>query len=216
MARPRTNHDNKKNELIKIAFKLFMTNGYENTSIQDILKAAEISKGAMYHYFTSKEDILDEVLNYLIDCEIRRLDPVINNSNSNSLEKIAALVNFEVSDLSEEVKQANRYIEKSINSIFHYRAKDLSKSRTIPIFAKIIEDGVKSGEFCTHYPYEMACFIYVSGQEIENWFLNNLDKSVYIEQIGLLVNLIEYCLGLKKEQHDFLLKFWTDQINKSL
>jgi Transcriptional regulator len=54
MARPRTHHDQKKQELIKVAFELFMKDGYENTSIQDIMNVAQISKGAMYHYFTCK------------------------------------------------------------------------------------------------------------------------------------------------------------------
>ena len=55
MARPSTHHDEKKQALIKMAFELFMKNGYENTSIQDIMNVAQISKGAMYHYFTCKE-----------------------------------------------------------------------------------------------------------------------------------------------------------------
>jgi len=37
-----------------MAFELFMKDGYENTSIQDIMNVAQISKGAMYHCFTCK------------------------------------------------------------------------------------------------------------------------------------------------------------------
>ncbi len=55
MARPNTHFNNKRDELILIAFQLFTKKGYEETSISDIMKKAEISKGALYHYFTSKE-----------------------------------------------------------------------------------------------------------------------------------------------------------------
>lgn len=41
-----------------------MENGYEETTVSMILKRAGISKGGMYHYFESKNDILEEVLNY--------------------------------------------------------------------------------------------------------------------------------------------------------
>jgi AcrR family transcriptional regulator len=47
--------------LIKIAGKLFGTRGYEATSIEDVLERAEVSKGALYHHFPSKEALFEAV-----------------------------------------------------------------------------------------------------------------------------------------------------------
>lgn len=67
MARPADNHENKKRELLAVAEKLFIVKGYEQTSIDDILKESGISKGGFYHYFKSKDEILSESINNIID-----------------------------------------------------------------------------------------------------------------------------------------------------
>jgi AcrR family transcriptional regulator len=48
--------------LLTIAFKLFLTNGYKETSMQDLARASGMSKGAFHHYFPRKQDILDACL----------------------------------------------------------------------------------------------------------------------------------------------------------
>lgn len=50
--------DEKRKELLNTAEKLFCRNGYEGTSVQDILDATKLSKGGFYHHFASKEDVL--------------------------------------------------------------------------------------------------------------------------------------------------------------
>ncbi len=55
--------EKKRDTILKTAIKLFSRKGYENTSINDIAKAAKISTGLTYHYFTSKQKILEELIN---------------------------------------------------------------------------------------------------------------------------------------------------------
>lgn len=52
-----------------IARKLFVEKGYDQTSINDILKIIEIAKGTFYYYFTSKEELLEEIIMQIILCE---------------------------------------------------------------------------------------------------------------------------------------------------
>ncbi len=49
-------------EITETALQLFAKNGYHNTSISKIAKAAGVSKGLMYNYFESKEALLDTIL----------------------------------------------------------------------------------------------------------------------------------------------------------
>lgn len=51
--------DEKKQELLNMAERLFCTKGYEATSVQDILDAMHTSKGGFYHYFVSKDSVLE-------------------------------------------------------------------------------------------------------------------------------------------------------------
>lgn len=74
-----------------------MMHGYENTSIQDIIKTAKISKGAMYHYFACKENILDDILNYIIDSDMKRYASMLNDSNISAFEKLIQVMSHEPS-----------------------------------------------------------------------------------------------------------------------
>ncbi|MDO5116363.1 MAG: TetR/AcrR family transcriptional regulator [Synergistaceae bacterium] len=61
-------HEKRKNQITKAAMKLFDQKGYTNTTIQDISEEAEISKGLIYRYFESKEDILSSLVEALNSC----------------------------------------------------------------------------------------------------------------------------------------------------
>ncbi len=57
----------KRQLIMNTALELFANHGFENTSVSDIAKAAGISKGLLYNYFHSKEDLLENILNQGID-----------------------------------------------------------------------------------------------------------------------------------------------------
>ena len=48
-------------KILDVSFRLFTEKGYDHTTIQDIVDALGMSKGAVYHHFKSKEDILDHL-----------------------------------------------------------------------------------------------------------------------------------------------------------
>jgi AcrR family transcriptional regulator len=65
-----------KREIIKLAaLKLFATKGYATTSINDIAQTAGISKGLMYNYFKSKEEVLKTIWDELMEELITMIDP---------------------------------------------------------------------------------------------------------------------------------------------
>jgi len=53
--------------ILQVAGKLFLQSTYEGVSIQDITRAAGLTKGALYHHFTSKEQLFEEVAHNLVD-----------------------------------------------------------------------------------------------------------------------------------------------------
>ena len=212
MARPRTNHAAKRNELIKTAFALFMEKGYEDTSIQDIMDAAKISKGAMYHYFACKEDVLDAVLNYIIDLDTKRFEPVFEDKSLSSLDKLMLSMNFSCNPQSEAVTQATEYIIQRKDSIFDYRARELSRERTLPKLTELIKEGISSGEFHTDYPEEMAVFIYMSSQPMADMIMKQSDTSALLRASEAFILLLSNCLGLEKKEHDLLINHFRDNL----
>ena len=63
---PKKNERNIKGSIVTAAWRLFYEQGYDNTTIDDIIEASETSKGSFYHYFNGKDDLLNS-LSYLFD-----------------------------------------------------------------------------------------------------------------------------------------------------
>ena len=62
-----------KSRIVSAAWMLFYKNGYENTTIDDIVELSETSKGSFYHYFSSKDALLGS-LSYLFDDKYSELE----------------------------------------------------------------------------------------------------------------------------------------------
>lgn len=65
-----------KERLLRVATRLFARHGFEGTSVQDIVDAAGVTKGAMYHYYGSKDDLLYEVYHQLLTMQTEHLDQI--------------------------------------------------------------------------------------------------------------------------------------------
>ncbi|MCR2827976.1 TetR/AcrR family transcriptional regulator, partial [Microbacterium sp. zg.Y909] len=61
----------------RAAVDLFAVQGYANTSVQQIVEAAGVTKGAMYHYFESKDDLLFGIYDRLLTLQKARLDEIV-------------------------------------------------------------------------------------------------------------------------------------------
>ncbi|SCG73439.1 TetR/AcrR family transcriptional regulator [Micromonospora inositola] len=60
--------------LLAVATRLFAEKGFEKTSVQEIVEAAGVTKGAMYHYFAGKDDLLQEIYERLLRTQRERLE----------------------------------------------------------------------------------------------------------------------------------------------
>ena len=64
-------------KIIDAAVRLFAAQGYDATSVQEIVAAAEVTKGALYHYFRAKDDLLFEIYRLLITSQSADMDRII-------------------------------------------------------------------------------------------------------------------------------------------
>lgn len=74
---PRKNARNTKGRIISAAWKLFYQQGYENTTVEDIVFESETSKGSFYHYFDGKDALLG-TLAYVFDEKYEQLMQMMN------------------------------------------------------------------------------------------------------------------------------------------
>lgn len=86
---PKKAQRNTKGKIIAAAWKLFYEQGYENTTVEDILEASQTSKGTFYHYFEGKDSLLG-TLSVLFDNKYEELIPMIS-PEQNTIDVLAYL-----------------------------------------------------------------------------------------------------------------------------
>ncbi len=83
---PKKDGNNTKSRIIQAAWDLFYEQGYNDTTIDDIVEKSETSKGSFYHYFESKDSLLSS-LSYIFDEKYEELQNSID-SETNSFDKL--------------------------------------------------------------------------------------------------------------------------------
>ena len=64
-------------KLMRVSVELFAEHGYAQTSVQQIVDAAGVTKGALYHYFKSKDDLLFDIYDRLLSMQREHLDAIV-------------------------------------------------------------------------------------------------------------------------------------------
>ncbi len=81
---PRKTQRNTKGKIVSAAWRLFYEQGYENTTVEDILALSGTSKGTFYHYFEGKDALLG-TLSVVFDEKYEELIPTIPENSSEAL-----------------------------------------------------------------------------------------------------------------------------------
>ncbi|KAF1299586.1 hypothetical protein BAU15_02780 [Enterococcus sp. JM4C] len=146
-------------KILVISENLFQTKGYDKTTIHDIIRELGMSKGAIYYHFTSKEEILEAVIQKQFKNSHDELIAIISTIEAdNAKDKLIQLMRLieqrtyknRVSPLQEVmINQAN-------NPQFIISGMQIAVQQEAPLFAEIIEEGIKDGSLETEYPNECA------------------------------------------------------------
>ena len=142
-------------KILSASEKLFLEKGFEKTSTQSIMDASGISKGTIFHHFTSKEDILAAVMSRQFDKAERRLrEWLAEMEGLSAREKIAAVFDrtFDDDNASAIIMLA---IEFQSPHMIVANLQDCV-SRTAPIIAGLIREGARDGSITTDFPDECA------------------------------------------------------------
>lgn len=135
-----------KSRIVKAAWNLFYKNGYEHTTIEDIIAASKTSKGTFYHYFKGKESLLNS-LSYLFDEKYEDLSSEIDSSLS-SYDKLLFL-NHELFYMIEKSVDINLLAYLYSSQLITKDKKSLSDKKRFYYrwITEIIKEGLEQGEF---------------------------------------------------------------------
>lgn len=152
------------NLILDTATRLFVQKGYERTSIQDIIKnLGGLSKGAIYHHFKSKEEILIAVTNKMTEVSNKMLFKIRNAPNMTGKEKLKKLLEDSLNrPAHDKIFSAAPNIKSSpalVSSILMESVETVAPEYVLPI----IKQGIEDGSIQTEYPEELAELIMLVG-----------------------------------------------------
>lgn len=142
-------------KILDTAQQLFLEKGYDNTTIQDIVDhLGGLSKGAVYHHFKSKEEIIDAVSDRMFSVN-NPFERVKDRSDLNGLEKLREAIRLNQSDEAQKniVVQS---IPLTRNPRLLVEMIDSNRRILTPYYEELLEEGNRDGSIHTEYAREIA------------------------------------------------------------
>ena len=143
-------------KILDTAERLFIEKGYDRTSLQDIIQATGLSKGAIYHHFTSKEDIFYSVCDRIGRRNAGALAAIRDDPSLNGLEKLRAIFKASMHP-DKQVKMYSMMPYLIDNAKFLAAELQSLFTEVVPEFMEpILRQGMADGSIRTDHPKELA------------------------------------------------------------
>lgn len=176
-------------EVLKAALELFATKGYANTSVQQIVEAAGVTKGAMYHYFASKDDLLFAIYERMLSLQKRRLDEI--TAKGGAAEDVIRAVCEDVVVTSIDFLHEGTVFFRSQHMLTPERQQEVKRRRREyhDAFAELIARGQAEGSFRDDIPVSVLIAHFFSDVHyLPHWYSPEgpEDKTEVAEQLTAL------------------------------
>lgn len=206
MARQTKDYEIRKQEFLDAARELFYTAGYDETSVATIIDKVGVSKGTFYHYFNSKDELLDDLVKHLTKTIIDALSEVVDDPEIDAITKMNKI--FERSgDYKVTNKDLIMTLIRTLYNDKNLRLRLKMNERTLelmsPLMLKIINQGLAEGVFDTAFPEEVSEMIFTlaigMGEKIAHLILG-IDEhpenaEILFSTFDMYQNAIERFLG---------------------
>ncbi len=218
-----TLHTVRRDAFLDVAQRLIQTKGYEAMSVQDLLDELEASKGAFYHYFDSKQALLEAVVERFADGAMASLAPVLNDPELPALTKLEKVF-AGIATLKAEQKDLMLAIievwDSDGNAIVREKVRRLSERIMLPLFSAVVRQGVDEGTLHVDSPDETARVLVslMQGFQLQatDLFIARQDGSISFEVVQRAVaantEAFERILGIPKGSvkltDEATLRFW--------
>jgi AcrR family transcriptional regulator len=169
--------------LLAEATRLFAERGYDRTSVQEIVEAAGVTKGALYHYFGSKDDLLHEIYGRVLRLQTERLDAIAardTDVRERLAEAAADVVVTSIQNLDD-----TKIFFRSMHQLSPEKQKAVraERRRYHETFRSLIEEGQREGTFRPGLrPDLVVDFFFGSVHHLGTWY--HADGPLSAEQVA--------------------------------
>jgi AcrR family transcriptional regulator len=220
-----TRHTVRREAFLDAAQRLVQSKGYEAMSIQELLDELDASKGAFYHYFDSKQELLEALVERFADEAIASLVPVLRDQDlpaPRKLEAIFAGIARWKAERKELVLAIIEVWNSDGNAIVREKLRRLTERRLLPLLSPVIRQGIDEGAFAADSPEETAMVLVslMQGfqQQATDLFIarqaGTITFEVVVRAVAANTEAFERILGAPKGSltitDEPTLRFWFD------
>jgi AcrR family transcriptional regulator len=149
----------RRDAFVEAAQRLMQTKGYEQMSVQDLLDELEASRGAFYHYFDSKQSLLEVVIDRMVEAGLAEVAPVVEDPGLSATRKLEGVFKG-----IGRWKTERRALVLSLltvwmsddNAIVREKFRRTMVRRLVPTLQPIIQQGIDEGTFQSESAQETA------------------------------------------------------------
>lgn len=182
----------RKDEILDAAQTLFVTKGYQATTVEDILKAVGIAKGTLYHHFSGKEQILTGLVRRTVARVVEGAKEIAE-SDLPIVEKFGAVVaSARIEGQSAELIEE---FHTQGNAEFHLLSIVETVKGLTPVLADVVSEGVEQGVFATGDPFGTVEILLTTGGFLLDVGIFGGDSSDVARRSGAVMRAAEILLG---------------------
>jgi len=218
-------HTARRDEFIDAGQRLIQTRGFDQFSVEDLLAEVGASKGAFYHYFGSKQALLEAIVDRMVVSAMEVVGQVVEDERLSAPEKLRAYFQKIASIKAGQrafLLQLMKVWYSDDNAIVRQKLRRAQIAQVTPHLATIIRQGIAEGAFTLADPEQMArvvlALILDTGDEAGDLFMKrqagDVDFATVVRLFETYERALERLLGVSAGTLDLLdevtLRTWFD------
>lgn len=191
-------YDERRNEILDTAERLFHTKGYEKCTINDILREVGIAKGTFYYYFKSKQEVLVEIISRYTNLVITRGEKVLMIKDISPEEKLMRV--FLAMRIDNEVgRDVLDEMHKPENALLHLKSLKAIVTGIAPILVRVIEEGMEKKVWHCKYPLEYMQIFLAASLSLTDEGIFELDGESQMRILTAMISMLEKMLEVPED-----------------
>ena len=187
---------NKKEFILDTAEKMFVEQGFDQTSIAQILDATQIARGTLYYYFTSKEEIMDAIIERWISRSFEQMHTWVERKGLSILERLMGAL--AALNMKEEGQEILDHLHAPQNALLHEKTNQILLSKAPKILSPLLQEAIQAGEMQTAYPYESIEMMLTYSLQIFNTSFQTLNRQEQEQKVQAFIYLLEKIFQTKE------------------